>query len=185
LFVLQVGREGDIQPLTIRPLPVNQFSIVHERELLPHDPYGLVKCCESLAFLIRDVAHITPYNFENCVHCIRTFVEASLNGSKCQIVIFTLDTPLCLCISQGRFHSLSTQLFIAFYQRVMQPHVSTTKCPLKYRKGTNRQCPLITHAILLSCYLSYSLLILTFYSDLYIVTFLTFCFDVYVVTPKD
>lgn len=82
LFIFQVGREGEIQPLTIRPLPVNQFSIVHERELLPHDPYGLVKCCESLAFLIRDVAHITPYNFENCVHCIRTFVEASLNGSK-------------------------------------------------------------------------------------------------------
>ncbi|XP_023706010.1 Golgi-specific brefeldin A-resistance guanine nucleotide exchange factor 1 isoform X5 [Cryptotermes secundus] len=76
-----VGREGEIQPLAIRPLPVNQFSIVHERELLPHDPYGLVKCCESLAFLIRDVAHITPYNFENCVQCIRTFVEASLNGN--------------------------------------------------------------------------------------------------------
>ncbi|KAJ9591987.1 hypothetical protein L9F63_001499, partial [Diploptera punctata] len=76
-----VGREGEIQPLTIRPLPVNQFSIVHERELLPHDPFALVKCCESLAFLVRDVAHITPYNFENCVHCIRTFVEASLNGN--------------------------------------------------------------------------------------------------------
>ncbi|XP_069705453.1 Golgi-specific brefeldin A-resistance guanine nucleotide exchange factor 1 isoform X3 [Periplaneta americana] len=76
-----VGREGEIQPLTIRPLPVNQFSIVHERELLPHDPYALVKCCESLAFLVRDVAHITPYNFENCVHCVRTFVEASLNGN--------------------------------------------------------------------------------------------------------
>jgi brefeldin A-resistance guanine nucleotide exchange factor 1 len=76
-----VGREGDIQPLTIHPLPVNQFSIVHDRELLHHDPFGLVKCCESLAFLIRDVAHITPYNFENCVRCIRTFVEASLNGN--------------------------------------------------------------------------------------------------------
>ncbi|XP_066992463.2 Golgi-specific brefeldin A-resistance guanine nucleotide exchange factor 1 [Anabrus simplex] len=74
-----VGREGEIQPLQIRPLPVNQFSIVHERELLVHDPYSLVKCCESLAFLVRDVAHITPYNFENCIHCIRTFVEASLN----------------------------------------------------------------------------------------------------------
>jgi hypothetical protein len=54
-----VGREGDIQPLTIRPLPINQFSIVHDRELLPHDPFGLVKCCESLAFLIRDVVKNT------------------------------------------------------------------------------------------------------------------------------
>jgi hypothetical protein len=168
LFVLQVGREGDIQPLTIRPLPVNQFSIVHERELLPHDPYGLVKCCESLAFLIRDVAHITPYNFENCVHCIRTFVEASLNGSKYHIVIFTFDAPLCLCILQGSLHSLLTQLFIMFYQRVMRPHVTTTKWPLKYIKGTNRQHPLSTNAILLSHYLSCSLLILTFNSDIYI-----------------
>jgi len=38
-----------------------------------------VKCVESLAFLVRDVAHITPYNFDECVHCIRTFVEATLN----------------------------------------------------------------------------------------------------------
>lgn len=77
-----VGREGEIQPMQVRPLPINQFSIVLERELLAHDTYGLVKCCESLAFLIRDVAHITPYNFENCIHCIRTFVEASLNGTN-------------------------------------------------------------------------------------------------------
>jgi brefeldin A-resistance guanine nucleotide exchange factor 1 len=93
LFVFQVGREGEIQPLAIRPLPVNQFSIVHERELLPHDPYALVKCCESLAFLIRDVAHITPYNFENCVHCIRTFVEASLNRSKFPTVTKNIAEP--------------------------------------------------------------------------------------------
>nr|CAD7597813.1 unnamed protein product [Timema genevievae] len=75
-----VGKEGDIQPLQVRgPRTVNQYTIVPlERELLPHDPFALLKCCESLAFLVRDVAHITPYNFENCVHCIRTFVEATL-----------------------------------------------------------------------------------------------------------
>lgn len=28
---------------------------------------------------MRNVAHITPYNFESCVKCIRTFVEAALN----------------------------------------------------------------------------------------------------------
>ena len=122
-----MGREGDIQPLTIRPLPVNQFSIVHERELLPHDPYGLVKCCESLAFLIRDVAHITPYNFENCVRCIRTFVEASLNGSTCYIVVFAFDVQLCLYILQGSFHLLSPQLFIMLYQRIIWLTVSVTK----------------------------------------------------------
>lgn len=79
-FVLQVGREGDIQPL-VRPLS-NVFSVSNERDLGSHDSFSLVKCCESLAFLVRDVAHITPYNFENCVHCIRTFVEASLDACK-------------------------------------------------------------------------------------------------------
>ncbi|XP_047109298.1 Golgi-specific brefeldin A-resistance guanine nucleotide exchange factor 1 isoform X1 [Schistocerca piceifrons] len=77
-----VGPGAEIQPLPKRNWTANQFSIVHERELLAHDPYAHVKCCESLAFLVRDVAHITPYNFEHCVHCIRTFVEASLNGSE-------------------------------------------------------------------------------------------------------
>lgn len=80
----QVGREGEIQPVQMRGMPVNQFSIVHERELLAHDSHALVKCVESLAFLVRDVAHITPYNYENCVRCIRTFVEASLSSSKSQ-----------------------------------------------------------------------------------------------------
>lgn len=47
---------------------------------LAHDPLAFVKSCESLTFLIRDVAHITPENFECAVQCIRTFVEASLNG---------------------------------------------------------------------------------------------------------
>lgn len=53
----------------------------------PHDPVSLIKCCESLAFLVRDVAHITPYNFDICVHCIRTFVEASLQESKFLIIV--------------------------------------------------------------------------------------------------
>ncbi|GLH14697.1 Golgi-specific brefeldin A-resistance guanine nucleotide exchange factor 1 [Gryllus bimaculatus] len=88
-----VGREGEIQPLQVRPLPINQFSIVLERELVAHDPFGLVKCCESLAFLVRDVAHITPYNFENCIHCIRTFVEASLNGTNKPMLRKTPGSP--------------------------------------------------------------------------------------------
>lgn len=75
---------------------MNQYSIVHERQLLAHDPQGLVKCCESLAFLVRDVAHITPYNFENCVHCIRTFVEASLHGSKYKNILIITITNILL-----------------------------------------------------------------------------------------
>jgi brefeldin A-resistance guanine nucleotide exchange factor 1 len=77
-----VGNEGEIQPVMGRTVPPSQYSLALERNLGPHDPSSLIKCCESLAFLVRDVAHITPYNFDDCVHCIRTFVEASLHGSK-------------------------------------------------------------------------------------------------------
>ncbi|XP_017785581.1 PREDICTED: Golgi-specific brefeldin A-resistance guanine nucleotide exchange factor 1 [Nicrophorus vespilloides] len=77
-----VGNEGEVQPVLGRTLPAHQYSLALEIKLGPHDPIGLVKCCESLAFLVRDVAHITPYNFDDCVHCIRTFVEASLRENK-------------------------------------------------------------------------------------------------------
>lgn len=77
-----VGREGEIQPVSMKSLRLSACSPSWDRELCAHDPYALIKCCESLTFLVRDVAHITPYNFEYCVHCIRTFVEASLHSSK-------------------------------------------------------------------------------------------------------
>ncbi|GFS40758.1 golgi-specific brefeldin A-resistance guanine nucleotide exchange factor 1 [Nephila pilipes] len=72
-----VNKNGEIE--SIQPMPVNQYNIVLHRELLSHDSYAFLKCCESLAFLVRDAAHITTENFESCVHCIRTFVEASTN----------------------------------------------------------------------------------------------------------
>uniref|UniRef100_A0A1B6C7R4 SEC7 domain-containing protein n=2 Tax=Clastoptera arizonana TaxID=38151 RepID=A0A1B6C7R4_9HEMI len=87
-----VGKEGDIQPISNKPAFINH-SFSSERELCAHDPYSLAKCCESLAFLVRDVAHITPYNFENCVHCIRTFVEASVDsGLKNENIFKKLTT---------------------------------------------------------------------------------------------
>lgn len=81
---LQVGNEGEVQPVVGRTPPPSQYNLSLERNLGVHDPSGLVKCCESLAFLVRDVAHITPYNFDDCVHCIRTFVEASLHEGNLQ-----------------------------------------------------------------------------------------------------
>lgn len=62
--------------------PVNQFSISLACDLLPHDPFSLAKCCECLAFLVRDLAHITPSNLHGCIQCIRVFVEASLHGGN-------------------------------------------------------------------------------------------------------
>lgn len=84
-----VGNEGEIQPVVGRTVPPTQYGISLERNLGRHDPSSLIKCCESLAFLVRDVAHITPYNFDICVHCIRTFVEASLHG--CNRIRFNLN----------------------------------------------------------------------------------------------
>ena len=58
----------------------NTNAIVHPRPIVMHDAMSFFKCCESLEFLIRDVAHITPHNFPACVRAVRTFVEASFVG---------------------------------------------------------------------------------------------------------
>lgn len=55
-------------------------SLIYNCSLIEHQPFALFKCWDSLAFIVRNVAHITPYNFESCVRCIRTFVEACRDG---------------------------------------------------------------------------------------------------------
>uniref|UniRef100_A0A182JBH8 Uncharacterized protein n=1 Tax=Anopheles atroparvus TaxID=41427 RepID=A0A182JBH8_ANOAO len=69
-----VGRPSSASPA--------RHSIQYQCKLLDHSPFALVKCWESLAFIVRNVAHITPYNFESCVRCIRTFVEASMSQQQ-------------------------------------------------------------------------------------------------------
>lgn len=66
---------------TEAPLPVAAERIVLARDLQPHDSAAFVKCCESLNFLVRDMAHVTPFNFDLCVNCVRTFAEAVLQCS--------------------------------------------------------------------------------------------------------
>ena len=68
---------------------MNQYSIVLDGELKNHDTRSLMKSCETLAFLVRDAAHVTPHNFESCVHSIRTFVEASINGGMENVYLKT------------------------------------------------------------------------------------------------
>ncbi|PVD38476.1 hypothetical protein C0Q70_01091 [Pomacea canaliculata] len=63
-----------------RMLHVNQYTIELREELVRGDRKALMKAAETLAFLVRDAAHITPHNFKSCVHAIRIFVEASING---------------------------------------------------------------------------------------------------------
>lgn len=69
-------------PSTKPPTPplVNQYSLTLGQDMGLHDTKSLIKCVESLSFIVRDAAHVTPENFELCVRTIRVFVEASLNG---------------------------------------------------------------------------------------------------------
>jgi brefeldin A-resistance guanine nucleotide exchange factor 1 len=62
---------------------VNQYKIdLDDESLSQHDKKAFAKCCESLTFLIRDMAYITLQNFESCIHCLRTFVEACVQGGN-------------------------------------------------------------------------------------------------------
>ncbi|KAL9961546.1 hypothetical protein ACROYT_G030504 [Oculina patagonica] len=60
--------------------PANQYELTVGVELNKHDSKSFVKACQTLAFLIRDNAHVTKENYLQCVHAIRVFSEASLNG---------------------------------------------------------------------------------------------------------
>ena len=62
------------------PESLNQFTLTYHVEVGPHDQRALIRSVDSLAFLVRDTAHVTPANFEICVDAIRAFVEASMNG---------------------------------------------------------------------------------------------------------
>lgn len=76
-----VNKDQSDVTVTSRPnSPIH--SLVYPCKLMRHSTFALVKCWDCLAFIVRNVAHITPYNFESCVKCIRTFVEASMNGGN-------------------------------------------------------------------------------------------------------
>ncbi|XP_044591772.1 Golgi-specific brefeldin A-resistance guanine nucleotide exchange factor 1 isoform X3 [Cotesia glomerata] len=89
---------------TEAPLPVAADSIVLDRDFLTHDPVSLIKSCESLTFLVRDVAHVTPFNFELCIQCIRTFVEAVLQVPSKRVKL----NPLAL--ENETYHAAPIQL---------------------------------------------------------------------------
>lgn len=60
-----------------------QHGTIERQQFYP-DPKSLVKSCETLSFLVRDAAHITPDNFTLCVGTIRSFVEASTMKARLQ-----------------------------------------------------------------------------------------------------
>jgi brefeldin A-resistance guanine nucleotide exchange factor 1 len=74
------GADGSNQTLTYL---ANQYKIDLDDEGLGlHDKKAFAKCCETLTFLIRDMAHVTLQNYESCIHCLRTFVEACVLGDR-------------------------------------------------------------------------------------------------------
>lgn len=81
---LQVNKETNAnkEEGTRKSSLANQYTIELNEELCYCDCKSLLKSSETLSFLVRDAAHITPLNFESCVHAIRSFVETSLNGGK-------------------------------------------------------------------------------------------------------
>lgn len=77
---------------------MNQYSLTLGQDLGQHDTKSLIKCVETLSFIVRDAAHVTPDNFELCVRAIRVFVEASLNGGESlkYSLIIVLDLRCCV-----------------------------------------------------------------------------------------
>lgn len=66
------------------------FNCVNGR-FFRHEPAAFLKVGETLAFLIRDAAHITPENFDSCVKCLRSYVEAGLDGGRYFLFIITFN----------------------------------------------------------------------------------------------
>ncbi|XP_026741827.1 Golgi-specific brefeldin A-resistance guanine nucleotide exchange factor 1 [Trichoplusia ni] len=47
-----------------------------------HRAGALARCCEALALVVRDVAHVTPYNCRAAVRAVRLFARATLHDGK-------------------------------------------------------------------------------------------------------
>lgn len=75
---------------------VNQYSLTLGQDLGHHDTKSLIKCVETLSFIVRDAAHVTPDNFELCVRAIRVFVEASLNGGEKYTSSILIETSVMM-----------------------------------------------------------------------------------------
>ncbi|CAF3532835.1 unnamed protein product [Rotaria sp. Silwood1] len=73
-----VVSHDDLETIRTQQSILNQYKIDLNEKLSRHDRRALIKSCETLSFLIRDSTHVTEENFEYCIHCIRTFIEATV-----------------------------------------------------------------------------------------------------------
>lgn len=58
----------------------NQYNLTINETLGKHDSRSFVKSCQSLAFILRDAKHVSAENFLRCVHAVRVFGEALVDG---------------------------------------------------------------------------------------------------------
>jgi brefeldin A-resistance guanine nucleotide exchange factor 1 len=79
-----VVSHDDLETIRTQQSILNQYKIDLNEKLSRHDRRALIKSCETLSFLIRDAAHVTQENFEYCIHCIRTFIEATVTQQPSQ-----------------------------------------------------------------------------------------------------
>jgi brefeldin A-resistance guanine nucleotide exchange factor 1 len=78
-FNKKVNKE-DLEYMKSQQNLLNQYKIDLDEGLDKHNKRAFIKCCETLTFLIRDLAYINVENIESCIHCLRTFVEACVSG---------------------------------------------------------------------------------------------------------
>lgn len=71
---LLIGKDGGEVPSK------NQFNLTISEALGKHDSKSFVKSCQSLAFILRDAKHVSCENFVRCVHAVRVFGEALVDG---------------------------------------------------------------------------------------------------------
>ena len=58
----------------------NQYNLTINETLGKHDSRSFVKSCQSLSFILRDAKHVSAENFLRCVHAVRVFGEALVDG---------------------------------------------------------------------------------------------------------
>lgn len=61
-------------------------AISYPCKLIKHSPAAFKKTFNAMSFTIRNLSHITPYNFERCVASMRKFMEAALSGQQLVLV---------------------------------------------------------------------------------------------------
>jgi len=61
-------------------IPVNQYDLTFKERLNKHDSKVFRKASSSIAFIVRDMAHVKDFNIFQCIYATLLFGEAAANG---------------------------------------------------------------------------------------------------------